>query len=54
MEYFEILPVKSGEPPVDICPRRVKALRSENFFTGGRPDLLKNTHTWIECINYDI
>jgi hypothetical protein len=44
MDYFEILPAKSGELPAGVCPRRLKALRSEYFFRGGRPDLLKNTH----------
>lgn len=37
---FETVPVKSGEPHGGVCPRRVKALRSDSFLRGGRPDLL--------------
>lgn len=39
LSYSENIPVKSGEPLVAVCTR-VKALRSDIFLSGGRPDLL--------------
>lgn len=37
----DIIPAKSGEPIAFICPRRALTFRSEIFFRGGRPVLLK-------------